>query len=273
MRPSLRIKAVQITVCLIFFSASSDASCLNLSNLGYDVDLMASAIQCRDLGGAWILDCCVPCFSNSMARGLIIVGNAIFSRFQDALSFDFTFPPTMLQLLPGVYTQGGNCRSTVTYDSVQIIGVCGSKFTTIDCNRSEFHFKLTGRNVTIQGLTLVNGFSVEDGGCISIRPPASGINLVESFLLNCISYQNGGAISLGNADLLPISPSVSISLAGGCRIVNCSAKKNGGAMYIMVASRCKQVSSSVMLHLTDGDVVISLATPGKSATARTPRTV
>jgi hypothetical protein len=231
--------SMHIVFGLIFFyfSAPSEASCANFSRLGYVVNEIGDSNRCRDIGGAWVSDCCIPCASNSRAGGLIVVDTDFFPRMEEALSFTYSTPPKILQLLPGVYPLSGNCHSTVNYDSAQIIGVCGSSFTKIDCNQSAFHFKITGSNVTLQGLTLANGFSVENGGCITIIPPATGMTLVDSSLLNCMSYQSGGAISVGSPAAMQISPSVSISLIGNCRIENCSAKSNGGAIYITVASR------------------------------------
>jgi hypothetical protein len=230
--------SVQIIVGLLAsYFVSSEAGCANISKLGYQVDGTLNSSSCREFGGAWILDCCMPCSVNSLARGSIVVGSDFFPRLEEALSFNYSLPPKMLQLLPGVYPRPGNCESTINYDSVQIIGVCGNAFTKIDCNKSAFHFKITGRNITIQGLTLVNGFSSENGGCIAVTPPATGMTLVDNFLLNCVSYQNGGAISFSSKDLQQFSQSVEISIIGECRIENCSAKDSGGAVYITVASR------------------------------------
>ncbi len=229
----LRI-AVQIIVGLIIFSTRSEGKCSNLSNLGYEVDGTVDSISCRDLGGAWVLDCCIPCSVNAWAGGSIVVDNAIFPSIKTALSFNYSLPPKILQLLPGVYLPFGNCESNINYDSVQIIGICGSAFTKIDCNSSAFHFQITGRKITIKGLTLENGFSNENGGCIAITPPATEMTLVDAFLLNCVSDKNGGAISLSSTDLP--SPSIAISMNGACRIENCSAK-SGGAIYITVESR------------------------------------
>jgi hypothetical protein len=214
----------------------SEAGCANISRLGYEVDGKVDSVLCRAIGGVWILDCCVPCSVNALSRGSIVVDNEIFSSIEESLSFRYSYRPKMLQLLPGVYTAPGNCESTINYDSVQIIGICGNSFTKIDCNQSAFHFKLTGQNISIQGLQLVNGKSVENGGCIAIIPPATGINLVDTFLLNCVSNQNGGAISLSSTDLLQ-NQSVAISMTGECRIENCIAKGSGGALYITVTRR------------------------------------
>jgi hypothetical protein len=222
---------------LIYFSMRSEAGCTSLSRIGYVVDDSINSISCRDFGGAWVLECCIRCSVNIMASGAILVDNEIFTRMDEALSFNYSNPPKVLQLLPGAYHRPGNCESTINYDSIQLIGVCGNAFTKLDCDQSAFHFKLTGRNITIQGLTLMNGKNVENGGCISITPPATGITLVDTFLVNCISYSNGGAISLGSTDLMQQSQSLSISMIGGCRIENCSAKNNGGALYVVAASR------------------------------------
>ncbi len=225
-----------IAVLFISFSIRSEAGCAILSRIGYTVQNTSDSISCRDFGGAWVSDCCISCSLNQFARGSVIADNEIFARMEEALSFNYSNPPKLLQLLPGAYSRPGNCESIINYNSVQIIGVCGRAFTKIDCNQTAFHFKLTERNITIQGLTLVNGKNVENGGCIAITPPATGMTLVDSFLVNCFSYKNGGAISL-STDLLQRSQGVAISIIGECRIENCSAKNSGGALYIMVASR------------------------------------
>jgi hypothetical protein len=237
--PILSVRlAVQIVVGLSVFAASSEASCATLSKQGYTVNGTVDPISCKAFGGAWVSDCCMPCSVNLLAEGSIVVDNKeIFHRMDEVLSFKYTNQPKVLQLLPGLYTRPGNCESTINYDSIQIIGVCGNAFTKIDCNRSAYHFKLTGRNITIQGLALVNGISADNGGCISIIAPATGVTLVDSFLFNCVSYKNGGAISLISTDLQQLSESIAISMIGECRIENCSATNSGGALYVMVARR------------------------------------
>jgi predicted outer membrane repeat protein len=169
-----------------------------------------------------------------MARGLIIAENRFFPRMEAALSFNYSRQLKLLLVLPGVYPAPGNCKSTINYDSVQIIGVCGHQFTKFDCNGSSFHFKVTGQNITIQGLQLMNGNSDENGGCIAITPPATGITIIDTFLLNCFSEKNGGAISF--TDQLQESHSIAISILGESSIESCSAV-NGGALYISMDSR------------------------------------
>ncbi len=226
---------VHIILWLMFYSAPSEATCTSLSKLGYTIaDSTVNSTSCRNFGGAWVSDCCLPCSINAMARGLIIAENRFFPRMEAALSFNYSRQLKLLLVLPGVYPAPGNCKSTINYDSVQIIGVCGHQFTKFDCNGSSFHFKVTGQNITIQGLQLMNGNSDENGGCIAITPPATGITIIDTFLLNCFSEKNGGAISF--TDQLQESHSIAISILGESSIESCSAV-NGGALYISMDSR------------------------------------
>ena len=218
--------------CLII--ASAQATCANFSAAGYQVTSDSNSGNCNGNGGEWVLGCCIACGPNKFATGLIVSGNTIFSSIENAFLSNIS---STLQFLPGVYRGPAYCGVSISNDLVQLLGVCGPALTTIDCGQSSPHFMVRGQNFTIQGLTLRNGQSAGSGGCISILSPGAGIALIDTILSNCVSFQDGGAISVNNADQSLPSQSVSISITGQSRIENCSARQHGGALYMSIASR------------------------------------
>jgi hypothetical protein len=215
----------------------TDATCAELSTLGTIVLENMRQLYCQAAGGAWVLDCCIRCAEN--LRGGVVRGNSIYSSLSDALSSNLSnsLNSNNLELLPGLYTGIENCHLSLVENQMHIIGVCGAHFTAIDCGKLYYHMKISGRNFILEGLTLLNGFSYQNGGCIAIALPATGITVVDSVLYHCVSYQNGGAISFDGTSPDVVSQNLSITIRGNSRIENCSASQKGGAFYIVVTNR------------------------------------
>ena len=224
---------LQYLVCCLIV-ASAQATCANFTAAAYQVTNDSDAESCTGNGGTWVLGCCIACALNKLASGLIVSGTAIFSEIDLAV---FSNISSAFQFLPGVYRGPGNCGVSISNDFGLLVGVCGAALTIIDCGQSSPHFMVRGQNFTIQGLTLRNGQSAGSGGCISILSPGAGIAIIDTILSNCVSFQDGGAIYVNNADQSLPSQSVSISLSGQSRIENCSARQHGGAIYMSIASR------------------------------------
>ena len=120
---------------------------------------------------------------------------------------------------PGNYT--GFCNLEV--NAVKIEGIMGKQNTIIDCKGMQRHFSIEGtRNITVIGLTLINGYAEDDdGGCIKLRNGV--LTLVESDLINCRTGRSGGAIHISVRSLIDIRRA---------NFITSHAIENGGALTI-----------------------------------------
>ena len=216
---------------------SAKSMCSEIEALGYQTIIARDEISCVSSNGVWLVDCCIPCESNQFASGAVLEEGLVFSNLYSAVS-RVMMDTAIFRILPGVYMGIYNCNINVQVSASQMIGVCGPLYTTINCNNSLSHLRVTntGASFELNGVTLINGFNGENGGCISINGPGAMITLVDVKLLNCVSHKSGGAISMYNIDLSYFSVSTMISIKGKSRIENCSAKLNGGALYLLVGS-------------------------------------
>jgi predicted outer membrane repeat protein len=155
-----------------------------------------------------------------------------------------------LDIPPGYYTSL-DCGIDVQADNVTIKS--SMRNVVIDCLGMARHFNISGSNVTIEGLLLLNGTSptdtpnnILDGGCILIQ----GNNTVirDSSFVNCWAAENGGAISVSNMKTFVRLAGVNIrqsnaSLGGGvwsrglltldnCTLTFNTARLHGGAVFI-----------------------------------------
>jgi hypothetical protein len=217
----------------LIFSANSD--CQPFVDLGYQIiDLGREPASCKARSGAWVMNCCLECGANKFKNGAVVLQeNNLFRDIKIAVQSSTPNVTNMFQMLPGIYVGNGNCGLHMNnYVSAQFTGVCGASYTAIDCNRSAYHLKWTGNSLTLNNITFKNGFSAENGGCVSVLQPGATITLIDTILVNCVSYQNGGALSIDNLDASQPSQSVSISMNGSSRIENCTARGHGGALYL-----------------------------------------
>jgi hypothetical protein len=252
---------------MVLILPSTDATCAELSTMGQIVLDNVGQVYCKAAGGAWVFDCCIRCTEN--VRGVVIRGNSSYPSLSEVLSSNSTnsIKSLNLELLPGVYTGNENCQLSLMEDNMHILGVCGAHFTTIDCGELYYHMKISGRGLILEGLTLLNGFSYESGGCISISLPAAGITVLDSVLYHCVSHQNGGAISFDGVSTWAspdgVNQNISIAIKGNSRIENCSARQKGGAFYIVVTNRwcphplffstnyCHQIATEISVGICD----------------------
>jgi hypothetical protein len=227
------------TILFCALISSTNGDCQPFVDLGYQiVDLGRDLASCNARSGAWVTGCCFGCETNKFMNGAIVMQEKNVSKdIKSAVQSSTPNVTTIFQMLPGIYVGDGNCGLSISnYVSAQFTGVCGAVYTTIDCNNSAYHLKWTGNSLTLKNITLKNGFSAENGGCISVLKPGATITLIDTILLNCVSYKDGGALSINNVDESKPSQSVSISMNGSSRIQNCSARGHGGALYLEAGS-------------------------------------
>ena len=111
--------------------------------------------------------------------------------------------------LPGSYFTGsGSCGITVTQSHVTIRGRgAGAGGTLIDCAQRSRHFIILGDNVTLVGLSLVNG-SARARACGPATP--------------CTFAADGGCVVLAGRS----------AFLSGCALTNCFADGRGGALFV-----------------------------------------
>ena len=236
MRTRLR-KGLHLRCCLsCVLILSVNGICSDIVTAGYQTIVARDVVSCNSLNGVWIPDCCIACENNKDASGAVILENILFSNITSAVLSSIVNSTSKFSLLPGVYQGADNCGINVPNYASRMIGVCGALYTSINCNNSLYHFKVMGYSFELNGLTLINGFNADNGGCVSMMTPGAVLMLTDSKLIHCISYQNGGAINMNNVDMSQQSQSASVSITGKSSIENCSAKLNGGALYLAVGS-------------------------------------
>ena len=165
-------------------------------------------------------------------------------------------PNQFLDIPPGNYTST-DCGIDVVVDNVLI--QASSRKVEIDCSGFDRHFIIHGSNVTIEGLSLVNGASqtgrmqdpfdyqdTSDGGCLLIYGNHTIVR--DTSFVNCQSSENGGAISVAKMNAVVRLEAVSIqgSMAthgGGvwscgllalenCTLAFNNATLHGGAVFV-----------------------------------------
>ncbi len=171
-------------------------------------------------------------------------------------------PPRAVR--PGSYFTGsGSCGITVAQSHVTIRGRgTGAGGTLIDCAGRVRHFAVLGHNVTLAGLSLINGSAVagacgvgapcafnSDGGCILLA--GSGATLLDCVLSNCSAEGRGGAVFVALGGATAAAPGrvalhgvdvfgcramyggavwteAAVSLGSGTRLRRCGAFQGGG---------------------------------------------
>ena len=127
---------------------------------------------------------------------------------------------TIVRFHPGVYH--GECNVAVP-PSVTLATASPSSAVIIDCKSSGRHFLVADgiRGVSFVGLSLVNGLTDDDGGCVLMGQDASLAVHNVSFR-NCSAGRRGGAVFVGHRGRL---------VATNSHISRCNAQHQGGGMF------------------------------------------
>lgn len=154
------------------------------------------------------------------------------------------FAGSTVALRPGVYT--GSCNIKISQD-VRVVGLGGLAATTIDCQGSQRHVRVTGgANVTMEGISFVGGVSEDDGGC-ALVVEKSQLHVRLSRFVGCASSSAGGAIQTEGSrlELDEVHFSRCESAAGGgclstvnstvtilsCSFIDCHSAGAGGGIF------------------------------------------
>lgn len=144
-----------------------------------------------------------------------------------------------ISMSQGTYPRDGNCGFVQVVNVINlIIQAVPNNTVTIDCGTADSHFVFSSptslSSVTLYGLNLINGYTVNNGGCIS----ADGI---ASLVVQNMAFQNCQAGSYGGA----IYATFAVSILD-CVISNSTAQ-NGGALYLTAdasVSKCTITNST-----------------------------
>jgi predicted outer membrane repeat protein len=166
------------------------------------------------------------------ARGDIIAlwadGSGDYPTIQDAI--DDACDGDVIYLFPGTYTGSNNTDIDFLGKSITVQSVAPDfpsivAATIIDCNGSEaephqgFYFHSEDANAVVSGLTITNGYAVEDGGGIEISGSSPTISYCT--ITDCFAGEDGGGISCLESN----------SVITNCTFTNNSAADDGGGIY------------------------------------------
>lgn len=177
-----------------------------------------------------------------------------------------------ISLNQGTYTNPGNCFTQVGggyYSNISnlIIQAAPNNTVIIDCGSVYSHFRFQASvsplSVTLNGLTLINGFTNGNGGCVSAQGIV-GLVVQNSVFKNCQAQLSGGAIYADiSVSILDSNFYNSFAANGGalyflasssvskCVISNNNAT-NGGGLYVASSS----------LWITSTNITFNIATQG-----------
>lgn len=161
----------------------------------------------------------------------------------------------------GIYSGPYVCNNTIKVSNVSI-QAANKGNVTIDCGSTSRHFAILGSSVTIFGITMLNGFSKDPGGCLYVN--GSGLLLQYCSIRRCTTTSTGGGIMLAatGAEIVLYNSQFSAcsALSGGAIYLNlasrllgqnviieyCAAALYGGGIYLNTASSMTVSETSVL---------------------------
>jgi predicted outer membrane repeat protein len=143
------------------------------------------------------------------------------------------------------------CNQEIRASNITIRALPNMK-VVIDCNRSSSHFIIIGESVRVQGITFMNGFSLELGGCVKIF--GKGAMLQDCRFERCDSRYGGGIYLASAADAVTVinlhvvgckavfggglfaNSSVRLLMLGRINFQGNTASESGGGLYLASGS-------------------------------------
>ena len=114
----------------------------------------------------------------------------------------------------------GYCNLKIRALSIE--GIDGANNTIIDCAHAGRIFAINNtRNLTLTGLSLIAGASDGDGGCMHVEN--SGLTMRDCKLIDCQALGNGGAMWVGKDSLITVID---------CTFSTASSRRSGGLLYL-----------------------------------------
>ena len=157
------------------------------------------------------------------AREWIVNSNASYSRAVDNISIGDT-----ITMLEGEYSGQMCCPKVISVPNVTIRAK-KAYTVVIDCNSSSQHLVVNAPNFKFFGISLMNGFSEDAGGCVLVNASQS---LYENGKLeNCVTYGTGGGMMLTSHATRVTFINMEITQ---------SSAANGGAAYVNGALEIRQ---------------------------------
>ncbi len=138
----------------------------------------------------------------------------------------------------GNYSGPDICGKVISTPNVTIRAEIMGK-VIIDCTARSRHFSIVARDVRIEGLSLINGFAQQSGGCVYVNE--SGAVLQDCILERCITSGNGGGIVLASAGSELLLHRTAIQI--------CSAL-NGGGVFVNASARVRLLQTGIIQRCT-----------------------
>jgi len=136
-------------------------------------------------------------------------------------------PDSTFRFQPGIYRAGSGGCDVLLPPGVRLVAASATGRVEIDCEGTGRHFRVpAGGRAVVEGLTLRNGASSLDAGCILVDSGAT-IELRGSVLANCTATGRGGCIHLSQGSAATVRDSV---------LEDCVAEMDGGGVYASGAS-------------------------------------
>lgn len=179
-----------------------------------------------------------------------------------------------ISLSTGVYSGIDNCYTNVnpnTYAGITnlvIQGLPGNN-VTIDCSNTDnyhFHFLNVNATFTISSVTLANGNSADNGGCVSASN-ITGLTIQNVVFTGCYAVQNGGALYTDSPSSISDSTFYGNGAGnnGGAAAVLTSASTNVSMSRCNVTGNYAEVSGGALavtgpyLQFTSGNITLNSA--------------
>jgi hypothetical protein len=186
----------------------------------------------------------------------------------------------LVTLQDGTYSGRRICNTTIRTSNITFQAVNESSSVRIDCGSSSRHFIVLGQNVTFSGISFINGFSRDAGGCLSVN--GTGLVLRNCRVERCITTSTGGGImslTVGGDILLENTRFLSCSAVSGgavyvntgsrlfarsLTVENCSATLHGGGIFLNASSMTTEGASTLRNNTanTRGGAVYAISAVG-----------
>ena len=150
-------------------------------------------------------------------------------------------PNTTFRFQPGTYRPGAAGCNILLPLGARLVAASTRGPVIIDCQGAGRHFEVPkGASAILNGLTLRNGASLDDAGCVLVDADST-LDLLGCQIKNCTAARRGGCIYVSNGARVEVLDSV---------LEGCESEMDGGGVYALGAAL--RLESSTVRHCKAG---------------------